>query len=276
MKKILVATDFSGNSKAGIRFAIQLASQAPFELVFFNVNEVSSINAWTDLNYSDFKSAENAQLKEKLRKFVAGVYRTARKQGGKLECVIDNSADTDSAMIAYAQKINADFICIGTRGGGTVRKLLGSNASKLITTSPIPLFVVPQTYHSKWLDSILYASDMENIAPELKVVSQFSLPLAADIKVFHYDYFLEDNGVMGKLDAAAAAHRSPSVSFHFRKLVPEYPLLSLLERDIRLSKPSLVVMFTKQDRSWFERLFLSSKTAELGFGTKIPLLVFRK
>ncbi|URC12061.1 universal stress protein [Flavobacterium sp. B183] len=38
MKKILVATDFSNISKAGIRFAIQFASQTPCELIFYSVN----------------------------------------------------------------------------------------------------------------------------------------------------------------------------------------------------------------------------------------------
>ena len=35
MKKILVTTDFSNASKAGMRFAIQLATQMEVELVFF-------------------------------------------------------------------------------------------------------------------------------------------------------------------------------------------------------------------------------------------------
>lgn len=37
MKRILVTTDFSANSKAGVRFAIQLALQTKCELVFYNV-----------------------------------------------------------------------------------------------------------------------------------------------------------------------------------------------------------------------------------------------
>ncbi len=37
MKKILVTTDFSANSKAAIRFAIQLASQSDTALPFLHV-----------------------------------------------------------------------------------------------------------------------------------------------------------------------------------------------------------------------------------------------
>ncbi|MDR6782771.1 nucleotide-binding universal stress UspA family protein [Pedobacter africanus] len=36
MKRILVTTDFSANSKAGLRFAIQLAAQNNYQLTFFH------------------------------------------------------------------------------------------------------------------------------------------------------------------------------------------------------------------------------------------------
>ena len=46
MKKILVTTDFSANSKAGVRFAIQLASQIKCELIFYHILETLKSNAW--------------------------------------------------------------------------------------------------------------------------------------------------------------------------------------------------------------------------------------
>lgn len=36
MNKILITTDFSSNSKAGLRFAIQMASQHNYSLTFFH------------------------------------------------------------------------------------------------------------------------------------------------------------------------------------------------------------------------------------------------
>ncbi len=40
MKTILVPTDFSTNSKAGIRFALYLASKTPCKLVFYSAIEL--------------------------------------------------------------------------------------------------------------------------------------------------------------------------------------------------------------------------------------------
>jgi len=47
-------------------------------------------------------------------------------------------------------------------------------------------------------------------------------------------------------------------------------------KSIRKFKPSIVVLFTKQNRDWFERLFLSSKSADISFDTKKPLLIIPK
>lgn len=276
MKKILVTTDFSNNSKTGIRFAIQLAAQAACELIFYNVNVISSVNAWTDLNYNDFKDSENAILKDRLQKFIMDIYTQTGKQQGKTDYIIDNGDEVDNATIDYAQKINADFICISSRGGGMISKFLGSNTSKLITTSPVPLLIVPHTYRIRPLQSIFYASDIQNIGIELRAVLQFAEPFSANIDVFHYDYLLNYTEEAAKLKKIADRHHFKNVAFHFMKLNAELSLLNHMQADIRKSKPSVIAMFTKQDRNWFERLFLSSKTAELGFDTKTPMLVFRK
>ncbi|OYU79748.1 MAG: hypothetical protein CFE23_12650 [Flavobacterium sp. BFFFF1] len=276
MKKILVTTDFSTHSKTGIRFAIQLATQAPCELIFYHANAKTPINAWTDDNYNDLKDTENAMLKNKLWKFVMAIYKQAGHSAGKVDWMIDNGTEVDTAIIEYAQKIHADFICMGTRGGGTISKLLGTNASKLMTSSPVPVMVVPYTYRTKLMENILYASDMQNIGIELRAVLQFAGPFKAKIGVYHYDYLLDYAEEKSKLNQVAIRHHFENVVFNFRKLNAERSLLAHLQTDIKKSNPSLIVMFTKQDRNWFERLFLSSKTAALGFDTKTPMLVFRK
>jgi nucleotide-binding universal stress UspA family protein len=52
MKKIIVAIDFSPNSKKTIRFAIQLASQAKAEIVFLHVVEIIISASDTIMDFS--------------------------------------------------------------------------------------------------------------------------------------------------------------------------------------------------------------------------------
>ncbi|MDI1255483.1 MAG: universal stress protein [Flavobacterium sp.] len=276
MQKILVTTDFSSNSKAGIRFAIQLASQTPCELIFYNVIELTDINVWTDRSYTDFSGINIAVRQDKLRKFIMAIYRQSGKVPGKVDFVIDSRSEIDTSIIAFAEKSNIDIICMSTRGGGIISKFMGTNASRLITASPVPLLVVPHSYRSKALQSILYASDLEKIDVELKIVAAFATAFNANISVYNYDAFIDEDGVRNKQKQIAAKYKSDKVSFHFEKFYIEHSLLHQLQDAIQKSKPSIVTMFTKQNRDWFERLFLSSKTAELGFDTTTPMLVFRK
>ena len=153
---------------------------------------------------------------------------------------------------------------------------MGTTASSLIISSPIPRLGVPHTYRSKSLKTILYASDIENIGAELKSVEKFAAEFGAGIDAYHYDYFIEQEEVKARLNKIADKHSSGKVVFHFKKLYAEATLISHLQEDIQKSKPSIIAMFTKQNRNWYERFFLSSKTAELGFDTRTPMLVFRK
>ncbi len=56
----------------------------------------------------------------------------------------------------------------------------------------------------------------------------------------------------------------------------DIPLSEHLKKEINKEKPDLIVLFTKPNRKWFDRLFPSSEAQEMAFNTKIPLLVFRK
>jgi len=61
MKKILVPTDFSSNSVAAVRFALQLASHDNFELTFFHSCNIQRPTAWKDSVYETFKENEIAE-----------------------------------------------------------------------------------------------------------------------------------------------------------------------------------------------------------------------
>ena len=65
------------------------------------------------------------------------------------------------------KKIKADYICISTRGGSGLKKLLGTTTSTLIEKSTTPVLVVPKTYRIKPIKEIWYSSDLANLKNEL-------------------------------------------------------------------------------------------------------------
>jgi hypothetical protein len=55
-----------------------------------------------------------------------------------------------------------------------------------------------------------------------------------------------------------------------------YNLVVNLQAVIKKHKPSILVMFTDQNQGFFQKLFLSSSTAEYSLNSSVPLLVYPK
>jgi len=276
MLKLFVTTDFSANSKAGVKFALQLQAQTKCELVFYHVVEIMKPTSWNDIRYKLFAKQKIADFTEKLIAFVSNVKGEDFKAKGSIAYKVEIGTSIDQMVIQGAKKSKANFICMATKGAGRIQKLFGTNASAMINNSPIPVIVVPSGYKAKAISSIFYASDFAALGPELKKLQSFSSSTQAKIKVFHYDYLLHVPENKTKLEKTAAKYATKDLSFEFRRQEIEFSLAAHLKKDIQKEKPDLVVLFTKQNRKWFDRLFPSSEAQEMAFNTKLPLLVFRK
>jgi len=276
MKKILVTTDLSNNSKAAIRFAIQLASQSGDELIFYYANSAFIIDPWATTTFVNLPEPDIKKQEQTLIKFIQTLYRQTRKHPGKINYITENKLDITNAIIDCAKKIKADYICVSTRGGGLINKILGSHTTKILSDSPIPVLVVPKYYRMKPLTSVFYPSDLQNIASELQLIKKFASSFNASITVYHYDYFTKIEEINKKLNEIQSKFQSEKITFHFKNLSTDLPLLRHVQIDIIKTRPSVITMFAKENRSWFEQLFQSFKTSEKGFDSKTPTLVFRK
>jgi nucleotide-binding universal stress UspA family protein len=273
---LLVATDLSVNSKAGIRFAFQWAKQARHSLVFFHCLQDLRPTRWTDARYDAHKQSEAARAENALQKLVQSVLRSSRGSKIKYTCVVRHATDVQDAIVEEAQSTGAAAICMSTRGGGRLKKLIGAHTSGIIHTSPVSVFVVPSDYRRNPIAQILYATDLNRLAPELKLVRDLARPLKAKVLVLHYDYLADVEEAREKLGRVTKQFRYPNVKFKFQKYNVDRSLARHLQADIRASRASLAVLFTNQKRGWFDRLFLSSKSADLAYESRVPLLIIPK
>lgn len=276
MKKILVTTDFSTNSKAALRFAIQLASQHSFALTFFHSYHLMRPTKWSDKVYESFENSESSKIKNKLNKFVDSVYKSMDVTPKNVAYVIKNSFVTDSNIMQYASDNDFDFICISRRGESKHNKIFGTNTSILIDQSEVPVIAVPPTYRRSEISKVLYASDLSDIENEVKKVVDFAKPLKAQLELLHFKVPSDSAGDTKLVEKAVKKFSDLHIKLDFENLDFAETLLTNLQKAIKKSKPSVVIMFTEQSRSFFDKLFLSSNTADYSYHTKIPLLVFPK
>lgn len=276
MKKILVTTDFSDKSKAALIFAIQLASQAEFKLVFFNVCNIISPLTCTTTQINNYENEEIKKILAKLQLFVVKIYKDLKIIPPKLNYVVQNSVLSQSAIIEFADLKKFNFICISTRGAGKLQRLLGTNTANLINHSDIPVIAVPYTYKQAKISSILYASDLANLKNELKHVVAFAKPLLASVELLHFTSPIESLTDKGAVILAVKKFFKYEITLNIKETNFIKTMLANIEKAILITKPSLLIMFTEQNRSLYQKIFLSSKSAEYSFNAKVPLLVFNK
>lgn len=273
MKTLLVTTDLSVNSKSAIKFAVQLATQTNVQLIFYYGADVTKPTSWTDAHYARYQKEIQEKYLPKIKNFVEDAVgytlRNAIYQVGM-------SLDVVKGILDAAKGNAADYICMSTRGAGKVKKLFGTNSSSIITTSPIPVIVVPQRYKAEPIKNIFFACDFANLDPEIKTVKTFANDLKARVNVFHFDYLIDLPETYKRLQRKAAKHADKKTIFHYHKLQIENSLHTNLQRFIKAENPSLVVLFTKQDRKWYDRLLLPSEATEMSFHLNLPLLTYRK
>lgn len=142
VKKILAPTDFTEISKAGIRYALEMAREASAEVVVYHAIEVGG--EWKDnppkvTAYHDMLK-ESRQLLDKF--------------------ITDNFADCiDLVEVRYsvefgtphknivekAAEEGVDMIVMSTHGRtGVEHFILGSIAEKVVARAPCPVLIVPR------------------------------------------------------------------------------------------------------------------------------------
>ncbi len=276
MKKLLVTTDFSPNSKKGIHFAIQLADQSDYELIFYHVVAIFRPYIWDQVYYDQYELKELKGNQKKLEQFINDVFKKSKIQNPNYSCVCQVGINPSNKIIEYGKQIHADYLCVSTLGQGKLIQIIGSTASELITFCPIPIFIIPSNYKSKPITNVCFASDFDNFNIEIKKVLDFTGTIKAVTNIVHFDYLVVLKEKKTKWGKLISKYQTEKVQFYLKELDSLYSLNNHIQKYVVNSKQSLLITFTKQNRNWFNRVFLASKTNDMIFDATTPLLVFRK
>ena len=277
MKKVLVPTDFSANSKAGIRFALQWASQENIELVFIHVLHILRASRWTDSYFLKYAEQEELICDEKFEKHITDMFKNFSGKLPKYSKVIIKGIAPDLSILEYCRKHkNIDYVCLSTRGAGKVERIFGTNTGTLITKSDIPVIAIPKNYRVSKIQKIMYTSDFKNYDEELGQVVNFAKPLKATVDVLHFIWPNEADINVKKLEAEAKTKHEYKVNILFESYKAISGTLTNIKKQVSLKKPSVLVMFTERNRTFFQKVFKPSKTEQLSFDLKVPLLIFNK
>lgn len=275
--KLLSTTDFSDNSAAALRFAIQISAQrTDVELTFFHSYHVLKPSAFSEAQFEAYEKEKATEIQQQLETFVSNIFTELGVIPGNVKYVIKESVVADSNVVNYAEKEGFDVVCVGARGAGTIEKILGTNTINIINKSSIPVIAVPVDYTFKPVENVLYASDFADIDEELEKVIGFTRPLSGKVEVLHFSFPSE-------------ADERNKEALRKQQLYPEYPLsftvvpnnalkplVTNIKNYVEEAQPDLLVMFTNPNKSFIEKILFAGNTEDVALQTKIPLLVYKK
>jgi nucleotide-binding universal stress UspA family protein len=275
--KLLVTTDFSVNSKGAIRFALTLAKQSrEIQITIYHSVQFIKPTNWSDVFFKEFKQEEIKRLTVELEKFVQSTIGNNKDLFATINFVIDTAVSTEKDIIKYASKSKMDFICIATQGAGVLRKIMGTHTSYIVNNSKIPVLVIPSHYRTKPLKKVTYLSDFEDLKKEIDLTSKFSDTVKSSLEVLHYSSMVLDRNKFEYNKDLFSTEKYKNIKLKIVKNNLELSLVKRISQFVATAKPELLIMFTKREKSFFESIFLPSKSAELTYTTKVPVLIYSK
>jgi nucleotide-binding universal stress UspA family protein len=271
MKTILVPTDFSTNANNALKYANDFAKAINNKIILLHsypplIGKYNMIPGLVAEDIAIQKKSSEKKLEKVSSKYIKVPSSHLVKAGDPIEEIID-----------AAQKSKSQLIIMGTHGASGLKRILfGSNTSDVISKSNIPVLAVPQRYRFKKIKTIVYATDLTNTINELKHIIPIAKQLNATIEVLNLNYSYDLNE-----DKKQVVERKiKTLSYKKIKLIEqkatlEKTMIEQVKKYLVKSKPQLLVMFP-EDKDWFDKIFISSKTEELANQIKLPLLSIRK
>jgi nucleotide-binding universal stress UspA family protein len=268
MEKIIVTTDLSANSRAAMRFAIQLAAQRNAQVVFLHVHQVLRASFWTDELYAHYVAKHKENVLEELGPMVRAVYRSMNRSPFNYELAVHHNLDVTEGILEYAASAKASLICISTRGAGTLRKLFGTHTAALLDRSDIPVVCVPARQRIYPILDIVYASDMKDYMHELQQLVALARPMQARLTLFHIAYDYELRPELPMMEASLKKQLDYPIQVTYCERDTNKGIAEDLQAQISTIKHAVLALFSDQEQGVLQQLLLPGNARELAAGAK--------
>lgn len=277
MKKILFPTDFSDNALHASLYAAMLANRLDAEIVMLNVYSIPVFTEfqvpYSDENFYLYgkKEAED-NLKEFVTKFIHKTHISKERVNELIR--YGNAADN---IVETANNIHADMIVIGTKGASNILdKWLGTNAQKVMENAKCPVWIIPNDTEINFPKTILYAADFkEDEELAMNKILTIAKPLEATCKVIHIHEYVEMNinhEVQHMVNSLENTFEDDDVTF---KNLNRGDVVKGLETYLSTTKPDVLAMAI-HEKSFLNKIFISSVSEHFVYKGKLPMLTFRK
>ncbi len=270
VKNILVPTDFSEYSKKSFEQALVLASETKASVTLLHCIEPPYDFASTvESTLEQMKRGANKRLNDMFQQLMKDD-RFKNIQGNTMLA----TGLTKATVMEIVKSRDIDLIVMGSMGVSALRKrLFGSTSTDIALRSPVPVIVVPESDVNKGFNHILFATDYRpNDIETIKSLVQIAELFDSTIHIVHI---------------SSQESFDSNLSFRgFRELVKEEVSYSKLNFDIYFDDETFtglsryienndidMLVMTRYKKSIMKSLFEKNHTKEMGYYSRIPIMV---
>ncbi len=267
---ILFPTDFSDTSEKALPFALELARrnkasismvhtiEEPYDFAPMLEDVKKQVNRKVETLFNDKleEIAENSDYKE--------LDIDTRIQNGRVSL----------AILEETKQSKADLVVMGTTGASGLEKVLfGSNASEIILQSKVPVLAVPENSGYNGLDHITFLTDYnDGDLKALQQTAELAKLFNSKITVLHIagERNLKTE-IMHRGFKEIASKQVTYKDIDYELVIQNTFIAGVA--DFLETHPSSLVTMVRYRKPFFTKFLNKDHSKELGFYSKIPLLV---
>jgi nucleotide-binding universal stress UspA family protein len=266
MKTLVVASDFTGKSKAALDYAVQAAEDKGLKLVIFYRYEVPPhiLNARVNAD------AVSAAIKSKALalEHYCDELRSARGVDAYPHFA---TGDFFEALDNCLRQESADIFIMGMPKRSIEVDLLGNTTTEALSRLKVPMLIVPNHVKYKGVKKLLFACDLlsginQSIYSRVKEIAQ-EFGAAVEVlhvtkKAYELQYVLEKGHPL--TDALKG------LSYNYKNVTAQN-ILAAIKAEVAAYGADMLIMVPKKYGFWAS-LIHSSKTKQMAAESTIPLL----
>ena len=278
MKSLLYATDYSENSVPALKFAWKLSQKLGVPLYVLHVFDIAATFISTvSIAYARLEESTFKKHAELLREFCLQ-HLGVEPDKKRLIALVDEGSIPANSILEKAESLEAGMIIAGKTGSTLLKDLLiGSTAAGLIDKSPLPVMLLPASFTSNNVKTIVYATAFEQADIfAIRDITPWAALFNATIKVFHVstndEYAGQDQMEWFKEMLFQKVDYKP-ITFELRFAEDIFSSLTdyLIEE-----KADLLVMLEREGQQLFSSLWRRDLVKRMKGEMDIPLLSMPK
>lgn len=274
MKRILVPIDFSECSMNALAYSVELAVHTKAELVLYHCFYIP------EFVHDSVYAMENAEANEKdswesLDLLKKNILKDHPELKIKTFCSFGITIDEINDQ---AKAEHANLIVIGAHGAGYLEeKIIGSTASKLISSAVTSVLVIDRHVKFKPLKNIVLATDFAGMNHQvvLKPLKQLVTYFKAHLCILNI--YKEASAVpsLGEITASFELDRSLKHVNHTFFYLNDQEIIAGINAFVKKQKMDMVAMIARK-HTLLERIFRQPYTKTMTFHSHVPFLVLHE